>query len=183
MFRFSLEMKRIFGAQKTIRRTIIQELKKGVKAMAKKKLFIYYSFTGNGDEVASILKEKGYEVRKVGEKFKMPKSFFSQMMVGGFRAGLGLKGKIKETDLDVSGFDEVMIGSPIWNGALPPAINGLLSKLSLDGKEVSFLLYSGSGEGKKAEKKIKSLFGDKRIVFLKEPKKHREELSKLSDLD
>lgn len=30
-----------------------------------KKLFIYYSLTGNGDEVAKTLKEKGYEIRKV----------------------------------------------------------------------------------------------------------------------
>ena len=41
-----------------------------------KKLFIYSSFTGNGDLVAEEFKKKGYEIRKVIEKKKFPKSFF-----------------------------------------------------------------------------------------------------------
>ena len=30
-----------------------------------KKIFIYFSETGNGDVVADYLKDKGYEIRKV----------------------------------------------------------------------------------------------------------------------
>lgn len=33
-----------------------------------KKLFIYYSLTGNGDNVANYLKENGWEIRKVEPK-------------------------------------------------------------------------------------------------------------------
>ena len=33
-----------------------------------KKLFIYYSLSGNGDFLAEHLKEKGYDLRKVEEK-------------------------------------------------------------------------------------------------------------------
>ena len=51
------------------------------------KLFIYYSLTGNIEEVASFLKDKGYSLRRVYEKKKMPKSFFWMVMTGGFRAG------------------------------------------------------------------------------------------------
>ena len=36
------------------------------------RLFIYYSNTGNMDEVASYLEKLGYEVRKVIRKKKMP---------------------------------------------------------------------------------------------------------------
>ena len=35
------------------------------------KLFIYYSLTGNGDEVAKIFEKQGYEIRKVIEKKKI----------------------------------------------------------------------------------------------------------------
>ena len=38
-----------------------------------KKIFIYSSFTGNGDLIAEKMKEKGYEIRKVTEKKKFPK--------------------------------------------------------------------------------------------------------------
>ena len=147
-----------------------------------KKLFIYYSFTGNGDEVAKKLEEKGYEIRKVEEDYKMPKSFFMQMMSGGFRAGMGVKGKLKEYNNDVSNYDEVVIGSPIWNGRFPPATNGILAETDLSNKVVKFVLYSGSGEGPKASKKINKLFENATVIFLQEPKKHIEEFKKLKDL-
>ena len=143
------------------------------------KLFIYYSFTGNGDLVSKEFEKKGYEIRKVIEKKKMPKSFFFSILSGGFRAGLGLKGKLVNYDNNVSKFDEVIIGSPIWNGRFPPAMNSVLAQTDLENKKLSFVFYSGSGEGKKAESKVKKLFPTAIILFLQEPKKHEDELEKL----
>ena len=146
------------------------------------KLFIYYSLTGSGERVAKKFEEKGYEIRKVTEKKKMPKKFFFMVLTGGFRAGMGLKGKLVGYNNDVSSFEEVVIGSPIWNGRFPPAINSVLSQTDLTNKKLSFVFYSGSGEGKPAEKKVKKLFPDAKIVFLKEPKKYEKELEKLGNL-
>ena len=147
-----------------------------------KKLFIYYSLTGNGDLVAEKVKEKGYEIRKVTEKKKMPKKFFFMVLSGGFRAGLGLKGKLMDYNDDVSSYDEIIIGSPIWNGRFPPVINSVLAQTNFSNKKLSFIFYSGSGEGKKAEEKAKKLFPGSLIVFLQEPKKHEKELEKLRNL-
>ena len=146
------------------------------------KVFIYYSLTGSGERVAKKFEEKGYEIRKVTEKKKMPKKFFFMVLAGGFRAGMGLKGKLVGYNNDVSSFEEVVIGSPIWNGRFPPAINSVLSQTDLTNKKLSFVFYSGSGEGKPAEKKVKKLFPDAKIVFLKEPKKYEKELEKLGNL-
>ena len=55
------------------------------------KLMIYYSNSGNGDAVAERLKEQGYTLRKVTPKKPMPKSFFLQILAGGFAAGIGKK--------------------------------------------------------------------------------------------
>ena len=126
-------------------------------------------------------KKAGFEIRKVTEKKKMPKSFFWSIMTGGFRAGLGLKGKLVNYDNDVSKFEKVVMGSSIWNGRFPPAINAVLKETNLEGKDVSFVLYSGSGEGKKAEARINKEFPSAKILFLKEPKKYKEELKKLSE--
>ena len=147
-----------------------------------KKLFIYYSLTGNGDFVASYLLDKGYEVRKVIEKAKAPKIFFFRVLVGGFRAGVGAKGKLIDYDNDVSKFDSVVIGSPIWNGRFPPAINSVLAQTDFANKKLTFVFYSGSGEGKKAKQKVEKLFPEALIVFLKEPKKNEKELEKLGNL-
>lgn len=143
------------------------------------KLFIYYSLTGNGDLVSKKMSEKGYELRKVTEKKKMPKKFFSMILAGGFRAGLGLKGKLVDYNPDVSNFDEIVIGSPIWNGRFPPAINSVLAQTDFSNKNLTFVFYSGSGEGKKAKQKVEKLFPNAKMLFLKEPKKYEKELDKI----
>lgn len=147
-----------------------------------KKIFIYYSYTGNGDIVASKMQEKGYEIRKIETVKSLPKSFFWAIMVGGFQAGAKKKAPLKEFDQDVSKFDEIVIGSPIWNGRFTPALNTLLTLLDLRDKKVSFVFYAGSGEGKKALKRVNKEYPDANVVFLKQPKELIEELEKLSVL-
>ena len=146
------------------------------------KLFIYYSLTGSGDVVAKKFEEKGYEIRKVIEKKKMPKKFFFMILSGGFRASVGKKGKLIDYNNDVSKFDNIVIGSPIWNGRFPPAINSVLAETDLSNKKLTFVFYSGSGEGKKAKQKVEKLFPEALMVFLKEPKKYEKELEKLGNL-
>ncbi len=144
------------------------------------KLFIYYSLSGNGDVVKDKLEEKGYEIRKVTPKKKLKNNFFG-IFRGGFLAGLNKKFKLENYNNDVSNYDEIVIGSPIWNGRLSCPINEVLDITDLSNKKVSFILYSGSGEGKKAVEKINKLFSNARIIFMKEPKKHLDELNKLED--
>ena len=84
-----------------------------------KKLFLYSSFTGSGDIVSKEFEKAGFELRKAVEKKKFPKSFFWSIMSGGFRATFGLKGKLVRYDKDVSNFEKIVIGSPIWNGRFP----------------------------------------------------------------
>ena len=143
------------------------------------KLFLYYSYTGNGDIVANVFKNKGYDIRKIDTLKRLPKSFFWGMMVGGFQAGMKKKAKLKEFDQDISSYEEIIIGSPIWNGTFPPAINTILASLNFSNKKVSFVFYSGSGEGVKAVKRLEKEFPHTPYVFLKQPNKYPEELKKL----
>lgn len=144
-----------------------------------RKIFIYYSLTGNGDFVASKMLEKGYEVRKVIEKKKMPKSFFWRVLIGGFRAGMNKKAKLIDYDKDISHFDEIVIGSPVWNGRFPPVINSVLDQTDFKGKKLSFLFYSGSGDVPKSMSKIKANYPTSNVIVLKEPKTHVDELDKI----
>ena len=144
-----------------------------------KKLFIYFSLTGNCDFVASHLKEQGYETRKVELKKPLPKSFFFSVMTGGFLAGLGVKSKLKEYDRVIDNYDEIVIGGPIWNGRFSSPINTLLRDLDLKDKNVKFIFTGGSGEGKHALKKVNKLFPNSKVIFLKDPKKYKEELDKI----
>lgn len=146
-----------------------------------KNLFIYYSLTGSGDKVAEELKKQGYEIRKVKSKVKYPKSLFPLMMKGGYRALTSKKDDLEDFDTNLEGYDKIVIGSPVWDDRLAPATNALLDKLDLKGKNLSFILYSGSGQAQKATEKIKALF-NKEPTILKAPKKHKAELEKLKNL-
>ena len=144
-----------------------------------KSVFIYYSLSGNGDLIASKLEKKGIDTRPVRTKKKMPKNFFLAMMKGGFLAGIKNRAQLEDFDPDVAEFDRVLIGSPVWNGRITPAINTVLDKVDLAGKEVVFILTSGGGSAPKAEEYLKGAFPNARIIMLKQPKANEEELSKL----
>lgn len=143
------------------------------------KLLIYYSYTGNGDIVANYFKDKNIDIRRVESKYKLSKALFFAMMQGGFAAFINKKPKLINYDNDISKYDEVLIGSPIWNGRLAPVTNSILKYTNLENKKLTFILYSGSGNGKKAESKINKYYTNAKIIFLKEPKKYKEELNKL----
>ena len=145
-----------------------------------KKLFIYFSLTGNCDCVAEHLKNKGYETRKVEMKRGLPKSFFFSVLTGGFLAGLGVKSKLKDYDHNIDGYDEIIIGGPIWNGRFSSPLNRLVKDLDFTSKNIKFIFTAGSGEGKHALKKVNKLFPNAECIFLKEPKKYKEELKKIS---
>ena len=141
-----------------------------------KKIFIYYSLTGSGDVVADYMKKKGYDIRKVISKYKYPKKMFPLMMVGGFKALIKSKDKLIDFNNDISHYNEVVIGTPIWFDRISAPINRVLKELNLTNKKVSFIFYSSSGEALKAFDRVKEIGT---ITILKEPKKNKEELNKI----
>ena len=147
-----------------------------------KKLFLYYTLSGNGDSVAAYLKEKGYEIQKVEPSKTPPKKFFFQLLQCGFNAGRKYCEPLKAYNTDFSDYEEIVIGSPVWNGRLSCPINTVLRETDLSGKKVAFVLYSGRGEAKAAEQQIRAAVPDAEIIHLKEPKKNPETLGRLSDL-
>ena len=146
-----------------------------------KKIFIYYSLTGNGDLVANYLKNKNIDIRKVIPEKPLPKNKILSILTGGFLAFIEYQDKLVAFDNDISEYDEVIIGSPIWNSRLSSPINTVINKIDLNDKPVTFILYSGSGTSPKATEKIKKLSKNAKIINLKEPKNNFDS-EKLSSL-
>ena len=144
-----------------------------------KKIFVYYSNSGNGDEIAKYLKEKNYNIEKIITKNPLPKNKFLSILIGGYKATIGYKDKIEKLKNNIEEYEEILIGSPIWNGRLSSPINSLLSDYSLDNKKLTFILYSASGSPNKATIVLKNKYPNATIINLKEPKKYKEELEKL----
>ena len=144
-----------------------------------KRLFIYYSLSGNGDVVANYLKEKQIDIRKVIPKKELPHNMFLRIMTGGFLAGINHKDELIDFNSDISNYDEIIIGSPIWNGRLSCPINTAIDKIDLNNKKITFILYSGSGDAPKTNKILKEKYNDINIIHLKEPKNNQELLKKV----
>lgn len=144
-----------------------------------KKLFIYYSYTGNGEIVANEMKQQGFDIRKAVPKKSLPKSFFWGVLTGGFLAGIKAKSKLVDFDSNVSDYDLVAIGSPIWNARFSAPINRVLKDIDLNNKDLVFVFYSGSGDAPKAVKRITKEYPNAKYIILKEPKKYPDELKKL----
>lgn len=144
-----------------------------------KKIFIYYSLTGNGDVVAEYLKEKGYEIRKVETQEPLPNNYVLRILSGGYKAMINYQDKLIDFDNNIEEYDEIIIGSPVWNARLSSPINTVLKSLDFKDKKVSFILYSGSGDAPKAKEMLNSKYPNFKVTILKELLKNKEELEKI----
>lgn len=146
------------------------------------KVFIYYSRSGNGDLVADSFISKGYDIRKAEPIKPLPKATFFAMMVGGGEALMKKQRKLKDFNFAIDSFESIVIASPIWNGRISSPINTVLANLDLKDKDVTFVFYSGGGEAKPTDKRISKEYPKARVIHLKQPLSHKEELEKLKDL-
>ena len=144
-----------------------------------KKIFIYYSLSGNGDTIANYLSDKNIDIRKVIPKKTLPNNMVFRILTGGFLAGIGYKDELINFDNDIGKYDEVIIGSPICNRRLSSPIKMVLDKLNLDNKKVTFILYSGSGMAPKVDRMLGKDYSQAKIIHIKEPTKNIKNLDKL----
>ncbi len=143
------------------------------------KYFVYFSASGNGDFLAELLKEKGYQPIKVEMVKPIKKVGFFTILKYGGRAMTGKKEKIKDVALELKEDDEVIIGSPIWNDRLSTPINALLATFDFDKENTKFILYP-AGEGtKKSFGQIAKLGFKQTPIVISYPLKKQEQAKEL----
>ena len=134
-------------------------------------LITYYSFSGNTDRVARIfaekLKAKGEVVLQRLKPADEITGFAAQCRAAFTRKRADITGEVK---YDVSPFDLIILGCPVWAFAPVPAMNSYLDKLNgINGKKVVILLTSGSGIGvKKCFKNIADVLRSKGAASVEE---------------
>lgn len=117
-----------------------------------KTLVVYYTRTKNTELVAAVIaKEFNADLRRV-EDLKTY-GILRALTLGSFDALRGKKGKIKLVNFDLSGYDRVFIGTPIWAWRAVPAINTFIFNADFTGKEVvPFVTMGGGNPGKSLSK-------------------------------
>lgn len=136
-----------------------------------KTLIVYYSYSGNTDRVAKLCAEKLKVKGEVTLQRLKPKNEITGFGAQCRAAFTGQRAELGEgVSYDVSPYDLVIIGSPVWAFAPVPAVNTYLDKVNgLHGKKAAILLTSGSGIGvKKCFKGIRVILESKGISHIDE---------------
>lgn len=140
-----------------------------------KRLIVYYSLSGNTEEAAKkIAKELGADLLKLETVKAMPKSFAAQIMVGGGQVAFNHIPKLKPFDVDPDSYDEIILGSPIWNSKGVPAVNAFLKDGKAAAKVTSLFFLSGGGEVQKGLTAITKLLPNLKNTVSLLDKKHED---------
>ncbi|MCR4658330.1 MAG: hypothetical protein K5770_19185 [Lachnospiraceae bacterium] len=105
---------------------------------------------GNTEEAAKKIAERlGADILRIDTVKAMPKNFVAQILVGGGQVLMNHVPKLKPIDKDLSLYEEIILGSPIWNSKGVPAINAFLKDEEAAAKVTSLFFLSGGGETQK----------------------------------
>jgi len=150
-----------------------------------KRAIIYYSLSENtkdaAEKIASELEIPAFRIDLVTP---LPTEKGKQMMTGGMQATFGLKPPITGVPDDLSSYDDIIIGTPIWAGKTASPINTLLREYGIADKVTSVFTCSGGGDNDKCIKRLRKILKNlKSEVALidKNYKPENENNSKLSD--
>jgi len=111
-------------------------------------VIVYYSYNGNTRRVARLLSEElkqkgGVELKEL-KPTDEPRNFFLQCR----RAIKHIRAKLEPVDFDLSGYDLVCLGTPVWAFGPTPAVNTWLDKCQgIQGKNIVLFTTYGSGTG------------------------------------
>lgn len=115
-----------------------------------KRLVVYYSLSGNTEEAARKLAELlDAELLRLETVKPMPKSFAARILVGGGQVLFHHVPELKPLDRDLDAYDEIILGSPIWNSQGVPAVNAFLRDANAAAKVTALFFLSGGGETRK----------------------------------
>lgn len=137
-----------------------------------KRLIVYYSLSGNTEKaVKTIAEQLECDTLKIETRKPMPKSFAAQILVGGGQVAMGIVPALKPIEKNLEAYDEIMIGTPIWNSKCVPAVNAFLKDESICRKVTGLILTSGGGGTEKCLAALRDKIPNlKHTVSLLDPK-------------
>ena len=108
---------------------------------------VYHSETGNTKKVAeAVAKATGAVLVPVRDLANYSK--IGRYLVGARKARAGGKSEIEPSEIDVSAYDLVVVGSPVWAWKPTPAANAAIAALTgCEGKKGMVLVTSGGTPG------------------------------------
>lgn len=145
-----------------------------------KNLVVYYSLEGNTKLIAeTIRKEINADMLELRPEKQYPNKGFKKYFWGGKSVVFKEQPKLLNKWIDISIYDRVFIGTPVWAGTYAAPFNTFFNQHKLKNKEVGlFACHGGGGADKCLNNFKKELINNKiigQIEFIDPLKKNKDE--------
>lgn len=109
-----------------------------------KNLIVYYSYEGNTEQlVKEMQKEIKADVLELKPKKEKKKKSLFRFVWGGVQVYMTKKPELEEYNIDLSKYDNIIIGSPCWFGTFTPPINTFLLDNKIENKNIYLFVCNG----------------------------------------
>ncbi|EPE62643.1 hypothetical protein L479_00952 [Exiguobacterium sp. S17] len=109
--------------------------------MKNSSLIVYYSWIGSTEVVAKeIQRLTEFDIQRIEDKKQRKLGNIAGAAMGAF---FGLKGSIIPMDFALKEYEHLFLGTPVWAGKTPPAINKYFKKTSFKNKKVWLFITKG----------------------------------------
>lgn len=144
-------------------------------------LVIYFSFDGNTKFIAEKIAETlNADMIELNTSKKYPREGFGKYFFGGKSVIFGEKPELTNTDIDLSRYKTIIMGTPVWAGSYTPPIKSFISQYKIQGKRIALFASHGGGGAEKCFAKLKKALPGNEFIgeadYL-EPKKNPEDSS------
>ena len=147
-----------------------------------KTLVAYYSLEGNCDFIAGIIAKKlGADILKLETVKPFPTEAPAKFFRGGMSAVFKLTPKLANKNLDLSSYDNIVLGTPLWASTYAAPLNTLIKKHKFSGKKVAVFICRGGGNFDKCVDGLKKALDGNEFVgvtdFIEPLKQNKEEVT------
>ncbi len=100
-------------------------------------LILYYSYGGNTKRIAEMIqKEIGGDIARIDTVVPYDGDYDSVVERGKRENAEGYCPKLKPLHVDLTAYDTIVLGSPVWWYTYAPAMHGFLNRTDLSGKTI-----------------------------------------------
>lgn len=115
-----------------------------------KSVIIYYSLEGNTKLIAELIsKEINGDLIELKCKKEFPSKGFKKYFWGGKSAIFRETPELINFNVDLSKYENIFLGTPVWAGTYAPAFNTFFRDNSISNKNIGLFVCSGGGKVEK----------------------------------
>ena len=148
-----------------------------------KTLVAFYSLEGYTELVAGIVAAKlGADILKLETEKPFPTKGFAKFFRGGMSAVFKFTPKLKNRNINLSSYDNIVLGTPVWASTYASPMNTLIKNYKFTGKKVALLICSGGSDVEKCLINFRKALVGNEIVgdinFTEPQKQYKDEVAK-----